>query len=170
MKYKDLENRLAEVQVLAEELKNRTPSDRSNYNPSYAEDPCRLIDDIILEMGNFYKDYKKVIKGINKKGSNYQKQNLERSVNDFGFTAKALSENVSGYLQTLYGNKEPTPKNLTSEVCEKAPKLSNGKNIYELFSQVHDYNPENPLMKFRNCKSHSLMRRNLIKEKSSDKG
>lgn len=135
-----LERKLAETEILIEDLKDRS---RDYYSIK------EYLDGVAGELDTLYRNY-----GSAKRTLVWGSENASnRSVGQFALTAKNLADNLSFLMQTLYGVYPVKLQNLEKNL-ENSPVSEDGENLSELFLDFHDYEQDSPLMVARNLYGH----------------
>jgi hypothetical protein len=138
-----LEQDLAKVQVLVNEIDSRAAIKGGSYvAKSY-------LSGVASEAKTLYdnnRSAQKAIRGEDKEGAN-------RHTAELCLSAKNLADNLSGFLQAVYGELPNNPKNLEANT-RNAPTLDGEESIYSYFSKIHNHEPNSPLIRMRNKKGH----------------
>jgi hypothetical protein len=137
-----LEKKLAEIQVISNDLANRKTENDQDMIYEY-------LEGISHEAGVLYDSYvaaKKRIKGKNLSESN-------RYVGEFVVSAKNLADNLNYLIQSLYGTGGSDLRKLEGN-AEKAPKTKTGDSLVDVFTKVHSPTSASSLISARNKKSH----------------
>jgi hypothetical protein len=143
-----LEKTLAEIQVLAHEL---------IMHDYFSSTEQNFITGITTITG-VKKDSELVYKKCMEADHALKKQDFSSASSFFtemALDAKNLAENLSIFVQNIYGDVRPTLKNLKVNTL-RAPIATSGKTIYEIFMNAHD-SRENSLIKLaRDSKGHGM--------------
>jgi hypothetical protein len=148
MHEKSLEQTLAEIQVLTNEIKARMRGPNISYD---ARDYLAAIEH---ESRIVYDSFRKVGKKLVKKPDSDSRHEINRYFGDFGIASKNLADSINLFLQSLYYEGTPSLKGSSAKLLS-VPLGINGKTPQEIFSDVHDPNPLNPINLIRNRKAHS---------------
>ena len=136
-----LERTLAEVEILAKDLD-------VNYS-SFNENYLSLVYGTSHHAKVVFETYKKSIKAMKQRRT----PEANRYCAEFALATKNLADNLNLLIQTIYGNSKIEPANLKQN-SEAAPKTSSGQSLYELFTSVHSWQRNSPIIEMRNKQGH----------------
>ncbi|MBT3691078.1 hypothetical protein HOG16_02445 [Candidatus Woesearchaeota archaeon] len=135
-----LEKRLAEVDLLIEDLRHRA-KDTSTID---------YLDGLSGKISVFHNSYRSAKRSVDWGGNNSANLN----VGQFALTAKNIADNLSGMMQTLYGAHPVKLTNLERNL-ENAPKSEEGESLKDIFLKYHDGGKTSPLILARHAYGHA---------------
>lgn len=144
-----LEATLAEIQVRAKEISNRSiEGHRQGLDVDWSG-VNHYSDGIVHEAVIAYDSYKAASRRSNDSSS------VNRHLGEFATGLKNLADNLNGLLQTIYNpsDKQVSHKDI-EQIRARVPKLEDGTNLLDLFLQTHACDGE--VVKLRNRRSHGF--------------
>lgn len=147
-----IEKTLAEIEVLARELRTR---ENSVYLRALVMNPHDYLEEIFHEAGIIYDNYRKTKKALKRK----DESGLSRANGDFALSIKNLADNCNRLMQSLYANdfvnlaEDRNLRNLQRN-SQSAPRTDEGKTLYDIFTQVHDISQDSPTKLSRDRRGH----------------
>lgn len=155
----NLERTLAEIEVLAKELQERFTSSYSNSQKAFTSN--RTLTGMAEDAELVYKKCLETYRLLNKKDI----PSASSAFTEMALDSKNLAENLSIFIQTIYGENRPTLKSLQLNISQ-APKTSDGKTLYEVFTGTHDSTRASLIKLARDSKGHGNGHTILLKTPS----
>jgi len=138
-----LEKKLAEVDILIEDLKYRAKDSST----------IEYLDRLSGKVFSFHDSYKRAKRVVGWGGPD-SKSSANLKVGQFALTAKNIADNLSGMMQTLYGAHPVKLTNLERNL-ENSPKSENGESLGDIFLKYHDGGKTSPLILARHAYGHA---------------
>lgn len=148
-----LEKTIAEIEVLVSELDFRVNSASEPMTNKWDHDAfCNFyqaLAGIGQDVSLVYKKYSEATKALKRR------RKCETSVylGELAMDCKNLADNLNIFMQTTYGEYADNLKSLEVNT-QSAPKTQDGKTLFQVFIQTHDFSKESLGKKCRDSKGH----------------
>jgi hypothetical protein len=141
-----LERKLAEIEVLTDEIEQRVKANKNSQ--TYLTNI-----DFLRSLSGIKSDSKTLMQKYTAFNKSYEDFERSRYIAEFALDAKNLADNLNIFLQVLYGTYKGNLKDIEKNTRE-APKLDTGETVFERHRRAHNYLPTSPLVQIRNMKGH----------------